>query len=153
MLVGDEPPTPFFAQANGEPQALVGVLLELTRAPTAQKRVRKGDVGARRDVKRHELEDGALFEPAEELRPRLAVLVDSSCAVLRGRHVEHDHVVRVVGEYAVQVAFLNGVHPPLDQSSDLRLVVHGDRNCAGARGASSGPIRTDAQPADLTACT
>jgi hypothetical protein len=50
MLVGDEPPTAFLAQANGEPQAPVGVLLELARLPAAQKRVREGDVGASRDL-------------------------------------------------------------------------------------------------------
>ena len=66
MLVRNCPAAALLAQPDGEAKAVVGILLELLVGTATEQRVREGNIVSGRDVKRDDLERGALFLPIEE---------------------------------------------------------------------------------------
>jgi hypothetical protein len=56
VFVGYDPTTAFLAQPDGQAQAVVRVSVELLLGSAAQQCVREGDIVARRDVERDDLE-------------------------------------------------------------------------------------------------
>jgi hypothetical protein len=121
------------AQADGEAQAVLGVVGQLLLLSAVKQGVRIGDIVTRRDVQGHDLERSASQLPLEERRPALTVGVDAADALVGRRHVEHDDVLGMVGEHAVHVAAVHRLGPALDQGPDLLLVI-GHRSAHSSRG-------------------
>src|SRR5713226_2246897 len=124
VLMGDRPPAVDLAQADGEPQPLLRLALELLGRAALQQRERERDVRVGRDIQRLDLEHRAGRLPFEESRPGLTVGVDAADALLGRRDVEHDDAGGVVGEHGVHVAIVDGGGPALDQVADLMFVGH-----------------------------
>ena len=78
VLVRDDPAAALLAQPDGQPKAVAWVLLELVVRPTAEQRVREGDVDTGSDLERDDLEGGALPLPFEEGWPRRVVSLDAA---------------------------------------------------------------------------
>jgi hypothetical protein len=103
--------------------------------------VRPGDVRAGGHGLLDDLEHRTGTLPLGERRPDPAVGVEAAYAVVRWRDVEHDEVLGVVGEHAVQVPAVHGHRPPQHRVADGGLVVAhagGDRGrCAGSSASRS----------------
>jgi hypothetical protein len=109
-------------QPERQPQAVLGLGLELVSRPAAQECVGEGEALAGRDLEGDDLERGLACLPLEESGPGAAVCVNASHALVGRRDVEHDHVARVVGEDGVNVAGVDRLGPLLDEGADLALV-------------------------------
>jgi hypothetical protein len=73
MLVRDSPPALDFAQADGQTEAVLGILLQLLSGPATKQCVCKGDIVPGDDIERDDLERGTLFLPIEKGRPCVAI--------------------------------------------------------------------------------
>jgi hypothetical protein len=81
--VGNDPPTVGLAQADGEPQPVPGVAIEVLRRATPQQPEGERHIGAGRDLQGLEVEHRAGRLPFKEARPRLAVCVEPTDTLLR----------------------------------------------------------------------
>src|ERR687892_2503490 len=126
VFVRHEPPPVYLPQPDGEAQTVLSIRSQFLLSAAAQQRVREGDVFARGDFERDDLERSALLLPLEERRPRLTIGVDAPHAIVGWRNIEHHDVVGVIGQDTIHVTLVHRPRPTLDQCSDLRLVVpHG----------------------------
>src|SRR5688572_20294219 len=69
MLVRDDPASALLAQPDGQTKAVVGILPQLLFRPATEQGGREGDIVARGDVERDDLERGPTLLPFEERGP------------------------------------------------------------------------------------
>jgi hypothetical protein len=141
VLVGDQPPAFLLAKADGQAQALMRKLREVGGLAAAQKRMREGDVCARRYLQGDDLEDRAVAQPSEEWRPGLALGRKAAGAILGRRDIEHHDIGGMLREHAVEIAGLNGFRPAVDEGGDLFRIGHGNLLVASPRTIGGTPIR------------
>jgi hypothetical protein len=122
VLVCHDPAAGLSAQPDGQPKAVVRILLEFLVRSAAEQRVREGNVGAGGDLEREDLERGTLPLPFEEGRSRLTIGLDAAHPILGWRDVEHHDVVGMSGEHAVHVPGMDRLGPALDQRADLGFI-------------------------------
>jgi hypothetical protein len=113
MLVGDAPGAVDPAQSNRQPE-----LKDILRRAAPHDCDGEGDVVAGRDFDVLDIEGVRRLVASEEEIPRLAVFIQSA-RLKRGRDVEHDDMLIVVGENARIVVPADGIRPGVDQFSDF----------------------------------
>jgi hypothetical protein len=78
------------------------------------------DIFTRGNLQPNDLECGAALQPVEERRPRLTVTVDTA-DMDRGRDIEHQHVLSMVRDGAIDIQTAYRCRPILDQIADFRV--------------------------------
>lgn len=121
MFVDNGPVTVGPAEAHGQPQGAKRI--EGPRPATLQQSRREGHVIPRRDIHRYDVEDQATARPFEEGRPGLAVGLQTP-QNSGWRHIEHQHVIRMMGQDAGDVLIADGPRPAADEIPDFGIGAH-----------------------------